>query len=110
MLRAVVFHIRASEEVRSLPKEVRIRLGRALMALQRGFCLGMPLSRPMPEVARGVEEVRLRDEAGQYRVFVHRKAGEDIPVLRAFRKKSAQTPSSELGISRRRLKELRNES
>ena len=80
------------------------------MALQRGFSLGMPLSRPMPEVARGVEEVRLRDEAGQYRVFVHRKAGEDILVLRAFRKKSAQTPSSELRIARRRLKELTDES
>ena len=55
-------------------------------------------------------EVRLRDEAGQYRVFVHRKAGEDILVLRAFRKKSAQTPSSELEIARRRLKELTDES
>ena len=53
---------------------------------------------------------RLRDEAGQYRVFVHRKAGEDILVLRAFRKKSAQTPSCELEIARRRLKELTDES
>jgi phage-related protein len=103
---AVVFHVRAREEVRSLPKEVRIRLGRALMAMQRGFSLGMPLSRPMPEVARGVEELRLRDQAGQYRVFIYPRAAQGILVLRAFRKKSAQTPLSELAIARRRLKEL----
>lgn len=106
MPRAVVFHLRAREEVRSFPKEVRIGLGRALMALQRGFSLGMPLSRPMPQVTRGVEELRLRDEAGQYRVFVFPRAAEGVLVLRAFRKKSAQTPSSELAIARRRLKEL----
>jgi phage-related protein len=104
--RAVVFHVRARDEVRSLPKDVRLRLGRALMALQRGFTLGMPLSRAMPAVAQGVEELRLRDESGQYRVFVYPRAAQGVLVLRAFKKKSAQTPLSELSIARRRLREL----
>ena len=76
------------------------------MALQRGFALGMPLSRPMPDLARGVEELRLRDETGQYRVFVCPRASEGVFVLRAFKKKSTQTPLSELALARRRLKEL----
>ena len=76
------------------------------MALQRGFTLGMPLSRPMPTVAQGVQELRLHHESGQYRVFVYPKAAEGVLVLRAFKKKSAQTPQSELSITRRRLREL----
>jgi hypothetical protein len=50
-----VFHIRAKEEIRALPREVRMKLGSALLALQRGFSLGLPLSRPMPVVMPGVE-------------------------------------------------------
>ena len=36
--------------MRALLRDVRVKLGSALMALQRGFNLGMPLSRPMPMV------------------------------------------------------------
>jgi phage-related protein len=108
-LRPIVFHIRAREEVRALPKDVRFRLGRALLALQHGFNLCIPLSRPMPIVAPGVEELRVRDENGHYRVFYYRKAGEGILVPRAFHKKSGQTPGSEIAIARRRLKEMMHE-
>ena len=63
MLRPVVFHIRAKEEIRALPRDVRLKLGSALLALQRGFSLGLPLSRPMPVVMPGAEELRLRGGA-----------------------------------------------
>jgi phage-related protein len=43
------------------------------MALQRGFNLGMPLSRPMPVVGPGVEELRLRDESGHNRLFLAKR-------------------------------------
>jgi hypothetical protein len=42
-------------------------LGKALLALQYGHSLSMPLSRPMPEVAAGVEELRVKDRSGQSR-------------------------------------------
>ena len=109
MFRPVVFHIRAKEEIRELPRDVRLKLGSALFALQRGFSLGMPVSRPMPVVMPGVEELRLRGESGQYRVFCYRKASIGVLVFRAFHKKTPETPRSEVELARRRLTEMLNE-
>jgi phage-related protein len=44
VLQPVVFHLRAKEEIRALPRDVRVKLGSALLALQRGFNLGLPVS------------------------------------------------------------------
>jgi phage-related protein len=104
-----VFHIRAKEEIRALPRDVRLKLGSALLGLQRGFNLGLPLSRPMPVVMPGVEELRLRGESGQYRVLCYRKAKAGILVPRAFHKKTQETPLSEIEIARRRLTEMLHE-
>jgi phage-related protein len=109
VLRPVVFHVRAKEEIRALPRDVRLKLGSALLALQRGFNLGLPLSRPMSVVMPGVEELRLRGESGQYRVFCFRKAGAGILVARVFHKKSRETPLSEIALARRRLMEMLHE-
>lgn len=109
MLRPVVFHLRARDEIRDFPREVRLKLGSALLALQRGFSLGLPVSRPMHIVAPGVEELRLRGESGQYRVFCYRKARAGILVPRAFQKKTPETPRSEIVLARRRLLEMLNE-
>lgn len=109
MLQPVVFHLRSKEEIRAFPRDVRIKLGNALMALQRGFNLGLPVSRPMPVVMPGVVELRLRGESGQYRVFCYRKARAGILVPRAFHKKTPETPPSEIELARRRLKEMLDE-
>jgi phage-related protein len=109
VLRPVLFHYRAKEEVRALPTDVRVKLGSALMALQRGFNLAMPLSRPMPAVRAGVDEFRLRGESGHYRVFYYRKSAAGVLVLRAFQKKTPETPRTEIELARRRLTEMLNE-
>ena len=109
IVRPAILHLRARDEIRALPKDVRFRLGRSLLALQYGFVLGMPASRPMPAVAAGVSELRLHDPDGQYRVFYYAKGTEGLLVLRAFHKKTARTVPSEIVIARRRLKELMDE-
>jgi len=50
VLRLVLFYVRARDEVRALPRNVRLKLGSALTALQRGFNLGLPVSRPKTEI------------------------------------------------------------
>ena len=50
MLRSVLFYVQARGEVRALPRDVRLKLGSALMALRRGFNLGLPVSRPKTEI------------------------------------------------------------
>ena len=109
MVKPVIFHRRAREEIRALPRDVRLKLGAALMALQRGFSLGLPVSRPIPNVMPGVEELRLTGESGQYRIFYFCKSARGILVLRAFQKKTRTTPAKEIEFVRRRLKEVLSE-
>jgi phage-related protein len=102
----VIFHPQAREVIRRFPKEVRDRLGRNLFRLQMGEQLGMPQSRPMPTVAAGVSELRVRGEEGICRVFYQAAPGKGILVFHAFVKKTQRTPSRELQLAKRHRKEL----
>lgn len=56
----------------------------------------------MPTVGPGVQEIRVRDERGAYRVFYVAKFEEAVYVLHVFQKHSQKTaePDLELGKSR----------
>jgi phage-related protein len=88
---------------------VKRHLGKAILDLQKGHDLGMPLSRPMPAVAAGVEELRLRDAAGIYRAFYFKKSKRGILILHACIKKTQKTPRQDITLAGRRLKEMRDE-
>jgi len=68
----------------------------------------MPLSRPMPEVASGVHELRVRGKTRAVRIFYFVKLAEVILVFRAFQKKTQKTPQREVAIGQQRLKEVRH--
>ena len=68
-MKAALFHPKARAALKSFPEGVRQELGKAIFDLQKGEKLSMPLSRPMPSVAEGVEELRVKDRTGAYRVF-----------------------------------------
>jgi phage-related protein len=102
----IVFHPKARDAIRRFPKEARIRLGRGLFRLQTGEQLGMPNSRPMPEVGAGVSELRVKAEDGAYRVFYFTASSWGVLVFHAFVKKSQRTPPLEIELGRKRLKEL----
>jgi len=108
-LRPAIFHIRAREAIREFPKSVRMSIGKAVWQLQAGLRLTMPLSKPMSEVARGAEELRIRDPSGAYRVFYWFRDARGVLVFHAFVKKSQNTPRQEIEIGRRRLRELLDE-
>ncbi len=69
----------------------------------------MPLSRPMPEVAVGVEELRIHDDAGIYRTFYFKKSERGSLIPHACVKKTQKTPQHEIALARKRLKEMRDE-
>jgi phage-related protein len=106
MVKPAIFHPAARETIRSFPAEVKKELGKAVYDLQRGETLSMPLSRPMTSIAPGAAELRIRDRAGIYRVFYYVKSARGVLVFHAFVKKGRATPLRELGIGRKRLKEL----
>ena len=108
-LKAAIFHPAARRAIRDFPEDVRRELGKAILDLQKGSVLGMPLARPMADVAVGVEELRIRDKSGAYRTFYFKKSQRRILILHAFVKKTRKTPTHELDIARLRLKEMLDE-
>ena len=69
----------------------------------------MPNSRPMPGVAAGVSELRVKSEDGSFRAFYYGASSEGVLVFHAFVKKTRQTPPLEIELGRKRLKELLDE-
>lgn len=69
----------------------------------------MPLSRAMPAVATGVNELRIRDRSGIYRVFYYTKLADWVLIFHAFAKKTQKTPQHEIVLAQERLKELLHE-
>lgn len=108
-MKAAIFHPKALDSIRGFPEDVRRELGKAIFDLQAGAKLAMPLSRPMPSIGSGVEELRVRDRSGSYRVFYYARLADSILIFHAFSKKSQKTPINESALAQRRLKEILNE-
>jgi phage-related protein len=109
-VKPVDFHPRALDFIREQPASVRQQIGEALRDLQKGVRLGMPLSRPMTDVARGVHELRIKAERSTIRVFYCLGRSEAIIVVHAFQKKSHKTPVREINLARQRLQEVLDEA
>ncbi len=108
-MKPAIFHPKARDTIRKFPEEVRKALGKAILDLQAGHALIFPLSRPMPSVAAGAEEIRVKDASGAYRVFYFCKSVRGILVFHAFQKKTQSTPGREIVLGAKRLKEMLNE-
>jgi len=108
-VKAALFHPAAIAAIRLFPQGVRRELGKAIFDLQKGDVLAMPVSRPMPSVAPGVAELRIRDRSGIYRAFYYRLSPRGILVFHTFVKKSQTTPKRDLDLGRKRLKEMLHE-
>jgi phage-related protein len=106
--RPAIFHPAALEVIRSFPEEIRRAMGKAIWELQEEHRLGMPLSKSMPSVAPGVEEIRVKDTSGAYRAFYMVRSSRGILIFHAFQKKTQKTPRAEIKLGQRRLKELLN--
>jgi phage-related protein len=66
----------------------------------------MPIARPMPTVAPGVSELRVKGEDGIFRVFYFTGTAMGILIFHAFSKKTQRTAPHEIELAKKRLKEL----
>jgi phage-related protein len=105
-LKVAKFHPAARDALRAFPEEVRRAFGKAIHDLQRGHSLGMPLSRPMPVLGTGAAELRIRDSAHIYRAFYVVKVADAVLIFHAFVKKTQKTPTREIELGQKRLKEM----
>jgi phage-related protein len=60
----------------------------------------------MTTVGLGVEEIRIREESGAFRVFYIARLDEVVYVLHAFQKKSQQTPQKDIELGQKRYRDL----
>jgi phage-related protein len=59
--------------------------------------------KPMGSIGRGVEEIRVTDDSGAYRVIYCARRAEAVFVLHAFQKKTQTTSRRDIEIARRRF-------
>jgi phage-related protein len=90
--------------ISSFPRNARQAAGRQLAKVQNG---NPPDDfKPMPDIGKGVEEIRVRDQSGIYRVIYTARLADAIYVLHAFQKKTMQTSNQDIEIARKRFKRL----
>ena len=105
-MKSVTFHPKALTFIRKQTPAIKQEIGEALRDVQKGIRLGLPLSRPMPTIASGAHELRIRDSTMAIRVFYLVAIAETIVVFHGFQKQTQQTPRHEIELGRQRLKEV----
>ena len=62
--------------------------------------------KPMPSIGKGVEEIRVWDESGTFRVIYTARLADAVYVLHAFQKKTQTTSKSDIELAKSRFAQL----
>ena len=90
--------------LRAFPENARDHTGDQLGDVQRGE---QPDDfKPMPAIGKGVEEIRIADDSGAFRVIYLARRPDAVYVLHAFQKKTRATPKRDIETARKRFAEL----
>jgi phage-related protein len=92
------------DDLRAFPETARREAGHQLDQVQRG--LDPDDWKPLQGVGNGVRELRIRDQAGAFRVVFVAARPEAVYVLHAFQKKTRATAKRDLELAELRLKQL----
>ena len=92
------------EDLKDFPEAVQDSVGFELYRVQCG--LAPKDWKSMTTVGTGVKEIRVRDEAGVFRVIYLATRPEGIYVLHCFQKKTQRTSSSDLDLATKRFKSI----
>ncbi len=90
--------------LRDFPGDARHDAGYQLDKVQRG--LQPDDFKSMPTIGKGVEEIRIRDDSGIYRVIYTARRADAVFVLHAFQKKTQRTSKREIEIAIARFREM----
>lgn len=106
-LKPVQFWGSALDDLRSFPILARREAGYQLDQVQRGH---EPDDwKPMTSIGHGVCEIRIRDEAGAFRVIYIAKFADAIHVLHCFQKKTQKTGQKDIALASQRFSDLKRE-
>lgn len=94
-------------DLREMPLTVRREAGYQLDRVQRG---DSPTDwKSMVTIGPGVQEIRIRDDAGAFRIIYLAKLSDAIYVLHCFQKKTQQTSQRDLALAKARYEDLLKE-
>jgi phage-related protein len=106
-MKAAHFVGTARKDLARFPEKARRRAGHELFMVQVGRT---PSDfKPMPGVGDEVFEIRIRDEAGAFRVIYVAKFDDAVYVLHAFQKKTRETAKADIDLAARRYKLIAEE-
>lgn len=95
------------KRLREFPDDARQDAGYQLDKVQRGE---QPDDfKPMPSIGKGVEEIRVWDDAGTFRVIYTARVGDVVVVIHAFQKKTQATSKRDVEVARARWSQLKKE-
>lgn len=106
-MKAVRFVGTSREDLAAFPESVRRRAGYDLFMVQFGRA---PADfKPMPRVGSGAYEIRVRDEAGAFRVIYVARFARAVYALHAFQKTTRKTPPADIELAARRYRLIEEE-
>lgn len=94
----------ALKSLRDFPEDAKQDAGYQLDKVQRGE---QPDDfKPMPSIGKGVEEIRIWDDSGTYRVIYTARLADAVYVLHAFQKKTQATSKRDIDTAKERFTQL----
>jgi phage-related protein len=103
-MKSVLFLGDSRKALREFPDDARREAGYQLDRVQ----CGLPPNdfKSMPSIGRGVEEIRVREASGTYRIVYTARLADTVFVLHAFQKKTRATSPRDIEIARERFRQL----
>jgi len=95
----------AKDDLSAFPKTARTRAGQELFMVQIGR--DPDDWKPLPVVGSGAREIRVRDEAGAFRVIYVARFEDAVYVLHAFQKKTQKISRTDLELAKERYRAAR---
>ena len=93
------------KRLRAFPIDARNDAGYQLHKVQQG---ALPDDfKPMPAIGSGIEEIRVWESTGTYRVIYTARMANAVYVLHAFQKKTSRTRKEDLDLAARRYQQVR---
>ena len=107
-MKPIVFVGDSLKRLREFPEDARDDAGYQLDKVQRGQAPDD--FKPIASIGKGVEEIRLWDDSGTYRVIYTARLRDAVDVLHAFQKKTQATPKRDLDLARQRWAQVVKET
>lgn len=101
-----IFNAVVSAEIAALPKDMSARLARLIKVIEEVGFESLPRE-SVKHLDGKLWELRMTGRDGISRAIYVTASGQRVVILRAFVKKTQQTPKRELDIARQRAKEVR---